>query len=296
MINGVVEVSGTLSCPAIADFLLKGDKRFTLEETIVTEELKGIIGKVLSKKGDNSNDISNYYCEIRQLMITTIYNKSYSLYERIILIGFLLQRIQVLIQDKNEHLIPQAIIGFISNDLDEGKEILSTIPSKLSLQIQWLSQIASMRMLISQTPGKFKKYYIEFINGLDLESEPDGEEIIKNYNSAYEIYSKFKKSNQLMFENYLAHSFFQEALYDSSKNDIVSSYNNIIINYNVIELMLIGISKSRGEMNLDIAVEFIQSFTKVMNHNLSYKKALNEFLINNDMNSLSHLSILTKRD
>ena len=77
-------------------------------------------------------------------------------------------------------------------------------------------------------------------------------------------------------------------------NSIWDSYMILCVIYSMVKLHMIGMAGSHKELNDDIMIKLLQSFSKVMLHNSEYIQDIIKSLKDSEYDSLAYMSILVK--
>lgn len=134
--------------------------------------------------------------------------------------------------------------------------------------------------------------FINVINSLQLISE--NPELIKErfikFSDTY--YNSFMKKHEYIYENYLV-SYMFKTLFPYGEMSLLDTYSNLVVNFSIIKMNLIGLfGHYKENMDNDRIVNFIQSFTKEIEHDNFMLDKLNRYLIENDLNTFAHMIIL----
>ncbi|KAI3345916.1 hypothetical protein FDB55_06255 [Clostridium botulinum] len=296
-VNGTLEKSLTMSCPEAARLILLNKNIMEFDEVYEIIDTNYIIHKEL-----NANDVSKatkggkYFWNLRIFSISLLQNRRYELWERLIILGLFVERIDKEIRSKKLSNIDDVILKY--SEYLEGnilKKQLNKIPTKINIQIKLLKEIADKRELFGITNKKYIDLFLEFLKGLNYDENNDIMKIAKKYNEAHEkYYTKFMVENEYMLENYCVNYAFKNTFPFSEEKTIFDSYMMLVIHYSLIKMHLIGISAQRKKMTKDLMIEVIQSFTKTVEHNKTYLNYINDLMKENNFNNIAYMAILLK--
>ena len=117
----------------------------------------------------------------------------------------------------------------------------------------------------------FKNYTSDMINGFKIENE---ESISKNsefYMEAFEEYNEsFISQYSYIFENYIVNFIFNNTFPFNEVMSLFDSYMMLLIRVSFIRFYLVGMNLNNNNYNIENVVEFIQVFSKTIEHHKSY--------------------------
>lgn len=288
--NNKHEMSGVLSCPEIARLaLLNQDK---MEFTLYKDELRP---KTLLNNRLNSNNKGpeKYFEELRAFTIQVLQYRSYSLSDRLIVLGMFFNKLQEVILENSDSGIPQLIDYYTKIIESDIRETLSNLEAIPTLQMLMLNEVSKERLKFSITGERYKECYDQFLKGI----LPDGDDTIEKTSERYtEAFSKyylpFMEKHEYILENYLVNYVFRTLFPFGSLKSVFDEYAMLILRFSLIKMHLIGISGYTKEINFDIVIKLIQSFEKEIEHNDSFVKHIYKALCNNDYATLPYMIIL----
>ena len=108
------------------------------------------------------------------------------------------------------------------------------------------------------------------------------------------IYEPFMNENEHMFENYFVNHIYRNLYPFSEPGTPFDSYMMMIIRYVIIKLYLAGIGSAKGGLTEDITIDFIQVFSKTVEHHRSYLIDLADFMRDSHFNNMEYMNILLK--
>ncbi len=301
-LDSVLEYSATTSCPEIAKLALgaKGGIEFEKIESIdriecdqveANDYRNDIISITVNTKIKSNPFLVKHLQELRGLTIEILQLREYQLWQRILILGIFFQKVQE-IQNKNKgEEIPELILQF-SDRLDhQGFETgfakeLETYPINRDVQLKILKEISDQFNDSNEIDSeKYMSFIDEFNQGIAE----------KPISLLYEeIYKPFMKNNEYILENYLVNYVFQSFFPAAESNQPFEAYQHLVIRYSLIKLYLMGIGGFRRELTDTLAIEFIQSFSKGLEHNYKYFEQVSKYMQKSNFNTLSTMAILIR--
>lgn len=298
LVNGVFEMSATLSCPVVAksvlleqggiDFVVTSfdiSPRFTVNHVIDQNDIK------------TRNSVKKHFWDIRTFCIQLLKTREISFWDRLLILGFFIQKLNELAsssEHKDEALnLIERYTRYIENSyfLEE----LSKVPASYNLQLKLSKEIADMRFSAGLPNQKYLDFFKKFLQGLGIKQDADNSQILQNYERAYnEYFVPFFNEHQYIFENYAVNHVFKN-LFPFDCDSPFESYMLFCTHLATIKLLLVGLcSYYKFDFTEDMAVDLIQSFSKAVEHNTAYLASLLDILKKNNVNTLAYMAILIR--
>ncbi|MFD0770393.1 flagellin lysine-N-methylase [Bacillus sp. CGMCC 1.60114] len=295
-INGVIEKSATMSCPEAARLALLNPNGIEFDEIEEPASTRGFIGKhVKTDALQIANKPQKHFWELRIFSIQVIQDRSYTLAERLIILGMFYQKVQKQIDQGDVHGIPNAIAQFTNGMSNQGmKEQLDKIPTQLALQMKLCKELVDYRVSQSITNQRYLDCLKEMLEGIQYTEEATVEEVTAYYKKAYEeFYEPFMTEHEYILENYLVNYVFKN-LFPLGHKTLFNDYVMLVIHYSMIKLHLIGMAGFHKELTTDLVIKLIQSFAKTVEHNNVYLKRIFDLLNANELTTMAYMAILVK--
>lgn len=289
-VNDRIEVSITLSCIEVAKNILLDEKPIEFNLDNGNTPKSGLF-KVIDKNNESSYLIKSFD-EIREFCIGLIQERKYNIEERLAILGLFIKNLS---EVDNKALVTNLINEYknrISCSLYDG--ILDKIGIDQMLEIQNVFCTGVYNVILSKGINdkrfidKFKisSEYLK-LNQNDINVRKD---ILKE--TLENEYDEFISKYRYIYENYLV-SYMFKSLFPISDMSINDTYNDLIIRFSLIKITIIGLcGYYKDKMDVDYTVEFIQSFVKVVEHDATIVEKLNDYLKQNNMNTLAHMMIM----
>lgn len=299
IIDKIYEKSATLSCPEIARLILLNPQVMEFDEIEEPIETRNIIYKKNDSKSiKNLRKLLKYFWKLRIFSITLMQNRRYKLWERLIILGLFIQKLSEYEKKDIVDEIPELIEQY--NKIIDSEYLrleLEKIPVNTNIQMELMKEINDQRFSISIGPNT-KVYVgcvIEFLQGIQYTKDEKVENIAERYNKAFDNYYKpFMDEHEYILENYIVNYMFRELFPISSNKDVFQDYINLVINYSYIKTLLIGIAGFNKQLNEDIIVKFIYSFSRTIEHNYVFMKKIIDIIKANGYDTMAYMAILIK--
>ncbi|MEH6888492.1 flagellin lysine-N-methylase [Bacillus sp. JJ864] len=295
-INGVIEKSATMSCPEAARLALLNPNGIDFAEIEEPASTPGSITNQLKTDGMKvDNTPKKYFWELRVFSIQVIQDRSYTLAERLIILGMFYQNVQKHIDQGDVHAIPNVIANFTDWMSNQGmKESLDKIPTQLSVQMALCKDLVGYRTNHSIPSQRYRDCLDEMSKGIQYTKEATIEELTEHYKKAYEeFYEPFMTEHEYILENYLVNYIFKN-LFPFGQKTLFDDYVMLVIHYSMIKLHLIGMAGFHEGLTTDLVIKLIQSFAKTVEHNTVFLKRVLNLLKENEFTTMPYMAILIK--
>ena len=297
-VSGTVEKSLTMSCPEAARLALLNPVPMEFDQTEEDTSIRNTKGRSIdinNMKAAHQPD--RYFWELRIFIISLLQNRSYALWQRLVILGLFCRSLTQLVSQAKLHEIPQ-LIGTYLNHLDQDvfKEELDNIPTELTIQMELMKEVADERIFTGVNNHRFLECFGQFLHGIEYTAEAKKTEIGQHYAKTYETYYKpFMNQHEYILENYLVNYVFKNLFPFSGEKHIFDNYVMLTVHYAMLKMLLIGMAGFHKEnFGTDHVIKLIQSFAKVIEHNNAYLKNVHKLLKANDFNTMAYMAILIK--
>lgn len=274
--NGIYETSLDVACIEAARIVL------LKKEGIKFQDDMGALGKhiisanINSKSKEFKKSPLRFFTEIRTTCINILQNRKLSLQNRMYALGDFLYNIDEDINYLKDFNIEKC------NILNENNK------SRYIIQKDFYKKMLEFLDVSNEVDSKsFKNYTEKLINGLNLEK--DSKEFIEKFIEYEENY--FNKYSYI-FENYLVNYIYNYCFPFSETELIFDGYIMLLARYSFIRFYLVGnfiTNKVEDENNI---VEFIQSFSKTVEHHKTYLMDSLHYIKENEFDNMEFVKIL----
>ncbi|MGE7917508.1 flagellin lysine-N-methylase [Viridibacillus sp. NPDC093762] len=295
-VNGIIEKSLTLSCPEAARLALLNPKGMEFEQLEEHSDTRGYISKQMVTTNPKLKiNVQSYFWELRIFSIQVLQDRSYTLSERLIIVGMFIKKVQELVDNGDVHLIPDNIVRYTNLMANKGiKELLSTVSSNIQIQIELCKVLVDARFKQGVNNPRYIECLQEMLLGIQYTEEAKIEEVTKKYEESYELfYEPFMSEHEYILENYLVNHVFKN-MFPLGLKTPFEDYVMLVIHYSMIKLHLIGLAGFHKGLTTDIVIKLIQSFAKTIEHNGNYLSKVSDFLKDNGFNTMAYMTILVK--
>lgn len=299
-IDGVLELSGSVSCPEVARLALLNPDGIEFDELEWESPATGVNGTTSVTSGDHLPESTRkHFWELRIFIIGVLQNRAYSLDDRLIVLGLFFHKLQ----DIHDSGRPQDIPALIAQyrqwmDSDVLKESLQTIPKKLQVQLQILKELTDTRYKAKVANPRYRAHYDEFLQGLGYQSAGEAvtsEAVVERYQEAYDRYFRpFMEEHAYILENYLVNYVYSNLHPFEQGMSVYENYVFLMLHYSLVRLQLIGISGYHQGLTIERVISVISSFSRTLEHNKAFMRMLMNLLQAEGMTTLPYMSILVR--
>lgn len=139
----------------------------------------------------------------------------------------------------------------------------------------------------------FKEYTKQIIDGFKFDKNLEISEDSVLYIKAFEDYNEeFITNNSYIFENYLVNFIYNNIFPFTESESIFDGYIMLLIRYSFIRFYLVGKYLHNKEESKESIVEFIQVFSKTIEHHRSYLIDSLQYIKENDFDNIEFAKTL----
>lgn len=297
LIDGVYENSMTLSCPESARLVLLKEEGLTFD--IEGEKLhKKIVSlDVNTKDKVHEGTAVTEFHKLREFSIWIMKNRKYEIWERLLLLGYFHEDLEILIKKNKTYKIAKLIESY-KTKISKGEmdNLLDKTIKSSSMQLTLMIEFVERLGVIG---GVESKNFIDSSRTMEKELaillDIDSREKLERYIEVVDgIYEPFMNDHEYMFENYFVNHIYRNLYPFSEPGTPFDSYMMMIIRYIIIKLYLAGLGSSKGGLTKEITIDFIQIFSKTVEHHRSYLIDLADFMRESHFNNMEYMNILLK--
>lgn len=271
-VGSVIQKTLALSCPEASRKILFREEpiEFNIEETQTRHKVAKIYS--MKDKGLFSNDL---FLELRSFMIDILQNRSYSIEERLMILGLFIEDISGKTEDEVVDIANSYINGIV-NGVYSG--VCKGLDRNTMVEAQAGYCVKAYNKVLSQFNNESQRQNIISIKeGLSIHEGIDFEELEKNYMSVKEnYYNDCVGKYDYVFENYLVNYAFKNALM-LSKENLFSQYAEMVIYYSMIRFGIIGVcGYIKDGIDENRLNSLITTFARGVDHSIRSVKGLKE--------------------
>jgi len=289
-VDGYYEMSLDVACLEAARMILLNENGIKFKE--IEENLgKHIISTEVDTKSKKFNNSPiKYFKEIRDLSIKIIQNREFDLSKRLYILGEFINTLEEELEE-NYSNVPKFIKKYDINSVNDSYE-----RNKFNYLIQmdfFKKMIGLLNVSKNVDSLSFKDYTNHIIATFKLD---DGEEISKHsefYIKAFEDYTeKFINNNSYIFENYLVNFMYKNMFPFSETDSIFDGYIMLLTRYAFMRFYLVGEYLYNEHDSEENIVEFIQIFSKTIEHHKTYLSDSLNYIKENEFDNIEFAKLL----
>ncbi|MCK8060340.1 MULTISPECIES: flagellin lysine-N-methylase [unclassified Fusibacter] len=295
LVDGVLELSATMSCPEVARMVLLDGGSLMIEEADVDASRFIITQQVATKDPSLKHHPAKYFNELRAFSMDLLKNSDYPLVKRLHLLGEMHERILPMHASGNIEGVPATLKKCKNKVLNKEyvnylKKLRPDYRQQLNFFIENTNVLDGDKQIENQTFGKLLKAAKQ---GLEIKRSKPG----SNSYSLYELNAirhvePFMVRHERIFENYIVNTMYKSMYPFSEQGDPYAGYTMLVVRVFLIKAVLIGLCANKVTLTPTLAVEVIQSFSKTLEHHKTFMNDLLQQLMESGSDELKYLSKL----
>ncbi|MBI9084593.1 MAG: flagellin lysine-N-methylase [Desulfobacterales bacterium] len=291
-----IEMSASVSCPEIARLAMQNPDSLDMVESQID-------GKRLEKL--RATTTAESFCfnggkeAVTCFSIQLLKNRTFQLWERLLLLGFLCKEVSGLDgKGRSDDII--ALIGAFADHVQTGffNEILAKAPVMTSLQLQIVKRLTDEKSDSIRVKA-FSTFVDDCFSGLQYDgANPNMQAIKRRYDLSYKKYFlPFAKNHQYLFENYLINFLFSSELGVSDGKGVYDQFVLMALHFAMIKTYLIGLAAfGQKPLSPDLTIDLIYSFTKTVEPDARFKSYALDLLENSGCGDVMSVAVLLKNE
>ncbi|KQL47281.1 hypothetical protein AN963_16505 [Brevibacillus choshinensis] len=298
IVNGNYEMSANLSCPEAARLALLNPEPMEFFEIKRNGNRKFSVFSQFDPEKYNSTQFPFYFWDIRIFSIELIQNRSYSITDRVLVLGLFYQNLQELVEQNKASDVPQLIENY-RKLVKAGslRDSLRQIPIEATAQIRLLKELIDVRIHAGGANQRYLKSFEAFLEGIHYDDSADIETIATHYQNAHDTYYQpFMQKHFYILENYLVNYIYKNTFPFYGNNiSFLDNYILLGLHYSLIKMHLIGIAGYyKADLKVDHILTLIQSLAKTIEHNNRYLQFAFDYLKIREFSSIAGMAIFLK--
>ena len=249
------ERSLTLSCPVAAELILFNPKPMPFEFVEVKEKIHSPGGKVFLQSIQATDELKAHIIEIQLAMISILQERTLSIDQRLIVLGFFLDRLEEIFADFNEAALAKLITAY------ESKKFLA-------------EQVPLILQSISFDADKFVRLMSELLKKFaDEEPFPKDKKFIQSLNQTLQPFpdkKSFLAEHSTFLENYLVNELILNIFPWRFEGRLMQNFAAFVAEYKLFEL--ITFSATLKSSDKQALIELVGWFTTRFDHTGEYKQ------------------------
>jgi lysine-N-methylase len=309
-IDGIREYSATVSCEEAARLILLNPNGFEIKSLPVDPEDRDILTYQVDTKKPGQSMMIKFLPELRELSMKILKHRELSLEDRMLILkDFYLEleqafnqkndnRVSTIIKKYSESLVEVRANLNLRTTLKSKSEDLNPKDEKITLILEFLKMLDIFNEIDSKS---YRKYTKDFMNGLGLEDnclynpkvignkKPGarntqieniiGDDSLRKAYLKYSVahnnfYEPFMEKYGYILENYLVNYIYGNLFPASESENPKEAFMMLSVRFFIIKTQLVGIASSNKKLSPEMAVAFIQSFSKAIEHHKTYLEDL----------------------
>jgi lysine-N-methylase len=250
-----------------------------------------------------------YFREVRGLVVTLLQERVYPLWQRLVIVSYLCDKLDELAETGNDQDVPRVIQGYLEATQHHlFDELLVKIEARPAEQFATTVELIVSRITSDFTARRFLDCYQEFLTGLEWTQASTMNDLVERYQEAYyAYYAPLMEQHPSVMEHYLLNYVYRNVFpFDRMEtnrragirhisNSIRAQFLLMATYYSVIKTVGIGMAAFRkSAFGLDEIVKVIQCSTKTFQHSISFPKRAVDFLRAKGMNHALSAAVLVR--
>ena len=217
------ERSLNLSCPLAAEMILFEREPMQFEFVEVPEKIHSHGGKILCQQIESTEELRAHMIEIQVAMISILQERTLTLDQRLIVLGFFVDRLEEILSDFDEDALIKLIAAY------ESKKFLA-------------EQVPLMLQSVSFDAEKFVRLMRElFEKTFDEKTSPQEKKVLDNVAANYRLTTEkknFFEEYSPLLENYLVNEWFQNIYPWRFAGSFAQNFAEFVAEYKLFESII----------------------------------------------------------
>lgn len=291
VVDNQAEGSAVLSCPEVVRKVLWNPQGLSFERVNLTYSPKdGVVGRLNTQSITGKRDLREFFWEIRIMSLAILQNRTYSVDQRLVLLGMFLQNISEL-KDAEDFDHCASLINTFEEMVNQREfdSDLKAINFEPETQVNVVLILMKIKKNIGISGERYLRCFDETVAGFAVEDDRVDAAL-----SDFSVFTDFFDTREYVLENYVVNEFFRELMPFGRYQDIWESYIYLCVMFSMAKIHLWGVGLYRGRLDEEIVVEVIQSLSKEVGHNPVLLRQFIEVLRESGFNTLKYMALLTK--
>ena len=308
--NNIFELSLSTGCEKVLELLLENENGIVVKDESIpinkVSNYKKILCNVINKDDIEKRPILNYWFDIKVLGLGILMERSYSIEERLLLLGIAMSRIDELENSQRIIEIPNYVNSFLDNISDGSlKEQLNSFYKNEDLKVATAAfntailfynkdnengiineifenlSIPKIEPQIIQCEDK--STYYDFKTDISYNKQA--------YNDCIEKYNSFMLNKEYFLENYMVLSYITLQIpFKPITHSLFENYKGFIIMFVILIFCMIGyINESKS---IEDMIKLISIISRNLSHNDASIDNINGILKSVHIDTIAHMAIL----
>lgn len=302
-VEGTLEGSLSLSCPEAARNVLLNPNFLQVEGDLRSGAFRTDNSHQLAGRGDPRKPYRSFL-PLRALLIEFVCDRSRPLWQRVLLIGILCERLEKVLAAGGDEAVPRFLNDYreqIRTDVMLSE--LAGIPNDPALKLDVVMKLTDRRLREKTCGKRFRDTFWAFIEGIASSDGSAANDEIGGFLKAEQNYHRpFFERHPYILENYLLNYIFQnlfpvgqEGQMQFAPRSIFNEYVLMATQFAWINALLIGVAGSRKQaFSGQDVVHTVQSFSREVEHYPPVLNSIVEYMTEREMNTLQGMAIMLR--
>ncbi|HEY8889553.1 MAG TPA: flagellin lysine-N-methylase [Clostridium sp.] len=284
------EISLDVACPEAARILLLKEEGIQFKESYETLGKHIISSDIETSSKEYDNSPIKYFKEIRDLSVKIIQNRRFDLSQRLYILGDFINTLEKELKHKYNN-VPKFIKKY---DMDSVSDSYEKNQLNYIVQMDFFKRMIGFLNVSKEVDSlSFKEYTKQLIAGFKFNQEEDISKNSDLYIKAFEDYNEnIINNNSFIFENYLVNFMYNYMFPFSESESIFDGYIMLLIRFSFIRFYLVGKYLNNKQDSKENITEFIQTFSKTIEHHRTYLVDSINYIKENKLNNIEFAKIL----
>lgn len=294
--GNIYERSLTLSCPVVAEFLVKNKEplNFLLEDSDIN-----YAERVLLKENESFNSkLYDLLWESRSLAIEIAQFREIPMWKRLVFINLLSEKVQNLIDNKQYDNYDVIFDTLRKNVIDDSvQKSLENIPVVNDVKVSFSNFIIEYKIKKNGGNSKFislVKTYNEYVT--DKEKNLENKEEIFKIVEEFEVeFDKYLYEKEYILENYVVYNLYNNYMESLSSKDVHKEIIRLMISYSIIKKLLFGKwGMNEQKLSDEDFIETLYSFSRTLEHSETFVSNIYSKIKSVGYDTLAYLTVLIR--
>ena len=298
-VNDTYEMSLDVACPEAARLILLNEEgiRFVSKEEKLGKYI--ISAQVDTTLKEVKNTPLKYFKEVRDFCIEIIQNRQFKLSERLYVLGDFINKLDDGFENNSNEIVKFINEYDVKTTLKEYKDedinsLLGNSNMNYIIQINFFMKMLKILKVDKEIESvSFKNYTETMLNGYNIQ---DDESISKNshlYIKAFKEYEYILENKyDYIFENYLVNYIYNNMFPFNEVISLFDTYIMLLMRVSFIKFYLVGLYLNGEDNDNKKIAEFIQVFSKTIEHHKSFLMDSLAYIKRNELNNIEFAKML----
>jgi lysine-N-methylase len=303
-VDGVLEGSLTLSCPEAARNVLLDPDAMQVAGDLLSGAFRTDSVAMLAGARSSIHKPYGYFHEVRALLIDVVKDRTRPLWQRLLLIGSLCERLDRITSAEEDATVPAMLAEY--REVIENRWLhveLESVPSNPALKLKVIFQLTDNHIKDPVCGARFRDTFWTFVEGIAAPQDASTGDDVGRFLEAEKRYHRpfFERSPHIL-ENYLINYMYQtlfpfglEGSVHFRQQGIFDEYILMTTQFAWMNGLLVGIAAHyREKFAEEHVVRTVQAFTRATGHYPHVLAWINEQMKKIKFDSLAGMAVLLK--